>query len=124
MIRLPPRSTRTDTLFPYTTLFRSQHSRRRYRERSRRCGWGRSQPAGAHEQITLRPTLHPALVNGRFGDPALFVQALHRPEALLFDLGDLAPLSARDLLRVRHVFVSHMHMDHFLGFAQFWWASE
>src|SRR3546814_1643033 len=26
MIRRPPRSTRTDTLFPYTTLFRSQHS--------------------------------------------------------------------------------------------------
>src|SRR3546814_8289224 len=28
MIRRPPRSTRTDTLFPYTTLFRSNHSRR------------------------------------------------------------------------------------------------
>src|SRR3546814_4673327 len=28
MIRLPPRSTRTDTLFPYTTLFRSiRHGR-------------------------------------------------------------------------------------------------
>src|SRR3546814_1379824 len=26
MIRLPPRSTRTDTLFPYTTLFRSLRS--------------------------------------------------------------------------------------------------
>src|SRR3546814_3645955 len=26
MIRRPPRSTRTDTLFPYTTLFRSQAS--------------------------------------------------------------------------------------------------
>src|SRR3546814_13454583 len=26
MIRLPPRSTRTDTLFPYTTLFRSPRS--------------------------------------------------------------------------------------------------
>src|SRR3546814_5319585 len=26
MIRRPPRSTRTDTLFPYTTLFRSPHS--------------------------------------------------------------------------------------------------
>src|SRR3546814_8980227 len=25
MIQRPPRSTRTDTLFPYTTLFRSQH---------------------------------------------------------------------------------------------------
>src|SRR3546814_8389118 len=28
MIRRPPRSTRTDTLFPYTTLFRSPHARR------------------------------------------------------------------------------------------------
>src|SRR3546814_6714516 len=29
MIRRPPRSTRTDTLFPYTTLFRSRLRRRR-----------------------------------------------------------------------------------------------
>src|SRR3546814_18745536 len=28
MIRLPPRSTRTDTLFPYTTLFRSPDAAR------------------------------------------------------------------------------------------------
>src|SRR3546814_10454954 len=28
MIRRPPRSTRTDTLFPYTTLFRSVRGRR------------------------------------------------------------------------------------------------
>src|SRR3546814_13916161 len=34
MIRRPPRSTRTDTLFPYTTLFRSP--RRCCRERGRR----------------------------------------------------------------------------------------
>src|SRR3546814_4412236 len=27
MIRRPPRSTRTDTLFPYTTLFRSRNDR-------------------------------------------------------------------------------------------------
>src|SRR3546814_2979299 len=30
MIRLPPRSTRTDTLFPYTTLFRSSFALRKY----------------------------------------------------------------------------------------------
>src|SRR3546814_20470848 len=30
MIRRPPRSTRTDTLFPYTTLFRSRQFRRYY----------------------------------------------------------------------------------------------
>src|SRR3546814_15100514 len=29
MIRRPPRSTRTDTLFPYTTLFRSEYDRPR-----------------------------------------------------------------------------------------------
>src|SRR3546814_6268154 len=29
MIRRPPRSTRTDTLFPYTTLFRSHRPRQR-----------------------------------------------------------------------------------------------
>src|SRR3546814_15141028 len=31
MIRRPPRSTRTDTLFPYTTLFRSVSARSRRR---------------------------------------------------------------------------------------------
>src|SRR3546814_17813976 len=38
MIRRPPRSTRTDTLFPYTTLFRSPRRRgaRRGRRRRRR----------------------------------------------------------------------------------------
>src|SRR3546814_10889221 len=30
MIRRPPRSTRTDTLFPYTTLFRSSASNEKY----------------------------------------------------------------------------------------------
>ncbi len=64
----------------------------------------------------MTPTFHPRLVNGRFGDPALFVELLHRREALLFDMGDLSALSARDLLRVSHVFVTHMHMDHFIGF--------
>src|SRR3546814_19854626 len=36
MIRRPPRSTRTDTLFPYTTLFRSTNILRRRRGRPRR----------------------------------------------------------------------------------------
>src|SRR3546814_14603639 len=39
MIRRPPRSTRTDTLFPYTTLFRSEnHPRATARGRDRRTG--------------------------------------------------------------------------------------
>src|SRR3546814_17744740 len=35
MIRRPPRSTRTDTLFPYTTLFRSYLRRAGYRRHER-----------------------------------------------------------------------------------------
>src|SRR3546814_8248221 len=38
MIRRPPRSTRTDTLFPYTTLFRSGQEGRGGRRGSRRGG--------------------------------------------------------------------------------------
>ena len=64
----------------------------------------------------VTPTFHPRLVNGRFGDPALFVEMLHRREALLFDMGNLSALSTRDLLRIGYVFVSHMHIDHFIGF--------
>src|SRR3546814_16284964 len=45
MIRRPPRSTRTDTLFPYTTLFRSAARRRRSRHPRRLDGEGR-QAAG------------------------------------------------------------------------------
>src|SRR3546814_2851713 len=40
MIRRPPRSTRTDTLFPYTTLFRSPVTEQRHQDRKadRRLG--------------------------------------------------------------------------------------
>src|SRR3546814_98886 len=38
MIRRPPRSTHTDTLFPYPTLFRSPASRRNHRVRTLRLG--------------------------------------------------------------------------------------
>src|SRR3546814_3165314 len=39
MIRRPPRSTRTDTLFPYTTLFRSQVYPRRHQRRRLTDAW-------------------------------------------------------------------------------------
>ena len=64
----------------------------------------------------MRPIFQPWLVNGPFGDPALYVDVLFERRALLFDLGDIAALSPRRLLRTGHVFVSHAHMDHFIGF--------
>src|SRR3546814_14207520 len=40
MIRRPPRSTRTDTLFPYTTLFRSPLDPLDHHRAIRASGWG------------------------------------------------------------------------------------
>lgn len=64
----------------------------------------------------MRPSLLPRLVNGLFEDPALFIRFLFQNKAILFDLGDIHALSTRDILKLTHVFVSHTHMDHFIGF--------
>src|SRR3546814_2901708 len=61
MIRRPPRSTRTDTLFPYTTLFRSLGNRvRRWRLAAKRSAGSGTRAAMAvtgYGRDTARPWL-------------------------------------------------------------------
>jgi ribonuclease Z len=64
----------------------------------------------------MRPIFQADLINGVFGDPGVYLDLKFERRALLFDIGDVAALPTRKLLRVSDVFVSHTHMDHFAGF--------
>jgi len=64
----------------------------------------------------MRPTFFPRLVNDPFDDPGLFIPFLLEKRAVIFDLGNIDSLSAKDILKISHVFITHTHMDHFIGF--------
>jgi ribonuclease Z len=64
----------------------------------------------------MKPLFHPEPINGPFEDPVIYIDFLFERRALLFDLGDIGALPPKKILRISHVFVSHAHMDHFIGF--------
>ena len=64
----------------------------------------------------MRPSFVHHLINGPFEDPALFVRIPGERRALLFDIGDISRLSPGDLQKITDVFVTHTHIDHFIGF--------
>lgn len=55
-------------------------------------------------------------MNGPFGDPGLFIALRWQGRAVQFDLGRLGRMDLGDVLKISHAFVSHAHMDHFMGF--------
>src|SRR3546814_10870207 len=99
MIRRPPRSTRTDTLFPYTTLFRSIHkysiadlepaSEESVKRIGGTLGWG---AAGA---LVLGPVgLLAGLLAGGRGTEVTFVCAqIHSSEEHTSELQSLMRIS-------------------------------
>src|SRR3546814_5606262 len=127
MIRRPPRSTRTDTLFPYTTLFRSctGHPARDRVEQVAVVGrWldGASDQPRAPEQlerfdeVVMRVVPHgiPALPQARLGSGVELTQQLQR-HPLTGAVGQATPgrvhesLAAGQRLRVRDEVRSEEH---------------
>src|SRR3546814_18298703 len=101
MIRLPPRSTRTDTLFPYTTLFRSvllEPGARARRLHRPRAGFAAVHGRGAARLFRhrRRPARPPGLITLR--DPrAAVTEAVYKEEQGKPDAahGDRWPVARR-----------------------------
>src|SRR3546814_8311882 len=92
MIRRPPRSTRTDTLFPYTTLFRSTDGGQQAdleinvaRQPPQRGGDDRTDDAQRHDQHD-RDRDSPAFVKGRTEEHTSELQSLMRISYAVFCL--------------------------------------
>ena len=64
----------------------------------------------------MKPTFLHRAVNGPFEDPCVYVRLLREKRALLLDLGDIGRLPAGLLSKVTGAFVTHAHIDHFIGF--------
>jgi ribonuclease Z len=64
----------------------------------------------------MNPSFSSYLINDVFGDPGVYVEIRWSRRALLFDLGRNDGLGPTRLLRAGEIFVSHTHMDHFIGF--------
>ncbi|MDH4081456.1 MAG: hypothetical protein OEU68_16750, partial [Nitrospira sp.] len=64
----------------------------------------------------MNPSFSSYLVNDVFGDPGLYVEVRWSRRALLFDLGHNDGLGPTRLLKAGEIFISHTHMDHFIGF--------
>jgi len=62
--------------------------------------------------------LQPTFFAGLLDDPLLFLRIRPLGRSLLFDCGQLQHVAKRTLKSIDAVFISHAHMDHFMGFDQ------
>ena len=68
------------------------------------------------ENTIVSGRLEVELPNGSDGDSLVHVRLPQDGRSLLFDAGDPRHIPFRDVLRVDQLFVSHCHVDHFIGF--------
>jgi ribonuclease Z len=59
--------------------------------------------------------IHPRLGGGKLGDPSLYIDIVDRKRGILFDCG-LNNFGHASLHKLSDLFISHTHIDHFIGF--------
>src|SRR3546814_5968759 len=92
MIRRPPRSTRTDTLFPYTTLFRSPSS---FRSRNDGMQIGKRLRIAGSEIVTEDSMKTQAVV---VADDPVYLSWLENAAGSNAEFSLIRPLDAEDLI--------------------------
>jgi ribonuclease Z len=60
-------------------------------------------------------SLEPTFCSGLLDDPVLYLHVRPQGRALLFDCGQIHHLAKRVMKSVDAVFITHCHMDHFMG---------
>src|SRR3546814_5764338 len=104
MIRLPPRSTRTDTLFPYTTLYRSEDVIRKSVARMDEAAIALAiptlEPRNRHGIEPVDPDL---LRRNRDIDITALPEALVHRIAEIAEGRDIGPFSHHDAVELRGV---------------------
>ncbi len=63
--------------------------------------------------------LEPSFFAGLLDDPVLWIKVRPLGRALLFDCGQIHHLAKRLIKAVDALFISHAHMDHFMGLDTF-----
>lgn len=63
--------------------------------------------------------LEPTFFSGLIDDPCLVVRDRPIHRSIMIDCGALSHIAKREMKPVRAIFVSHAHMDHFMGFDHF-----
>ncbi len=70
----------------------------------------------------MRPlfrAIEPTVYSGLLDDPVVSVRVRPRGKSLLLDCGQITHLAKRVLRSVEALFITHAHMDHFMGFDTF-----
>src|SRR3546814_3650962 len=101
MIRRPPRSKRTDTLFPYTTLFRSEVADRHLQGLARRAAGQRQEgieKSRSFRRLHRLPAMHRGMPDRdryprRPADRLHHLRAVHRSEEHTSELQSLMRIS-------------------------------
>lgn len=63
--------------------------------------------------------LEPTCFSGLIDDPCLVLRDRPVHQSIMLDCGALSHVAKREMKPVRAIFVSHAHMDHFMGFDAF-----